>query len=123
MQRSSRTRRLTVAAAVSAVVAAVSVAAYDLPTLAKGSGDGSGQFALVLGSFASDVLALVGAYGTFRRQRWGIVVLVVVNCYWVLQAVAAVMDGSAALGVVMIAVTLTTLWLLLARDGVVRRDG
>lgn len=50
----------------------------------------------MLGSFASDVLAFVAAYGALRRQVWGAVLLLVVNAYWLLLAVATLFDPDGA---------------------------
>ena len=69
-------------------------------------------------AFATDVLALVAAYGAFHRQRWGVVVLIVVLSFWALQAAAELLDGSVALGLVMMGVIAFGLWCCLARDRV-----
>ena len=114
--RGTRTGRLRVAAIVSVVVAAGSIVLYDLPTLAKGSTGSDEPFALVLGSFASDIVALIAAYGALRRQRWGVMVLIVVQCFWALQAAGALVDGEAVLGATMLVVTLFCIWCCLARD-------
>ena len=116
--RGTRTGRLRVAAIVSVVVAAGSIVLYDLPTLAKGSTGSDEPFALVLGSFASDIVALIAAYGALRRQRWGVMVLIVVQCFWALQAAGALVDGEAVLGATMLVVTLFCIWCCLARDDV-----
>lgn len=114
--RGTRAGRLRAAAIVAVVIAIVSIAIFDLPALAKGSADSSDPFALVLGSFATDVLALIAAYGAFRRQRWGVIVLVVVVSFWAFQAAAELIDGDAALGGIMLGVSLMCLWCCLAPD-------
>ncbi len=115
---STRAGRLRVAAIISIVIATVSVALYDLPTLAKGASGSDEPFALVLGSFATDIVALVAVYGVFHRQRWGVVTLIVVQAFWALQAGASLVDGAAALGATMLCVTLFCIWCCLARGDV-----
>ncbi len=113
---STRTGRLRVAAVISIVVATISIVVYDLPTLAKGASGSDDPFALVVGSFASDVVALIAAYGALRRQRWGVIALVVVQSFWALQAGVALIDGEAVLGATMLCVTLFCIWCCLARE-------
>ena len=111
----TRPGRLRVAAIVSLIVATASIALYDLPTLAKGASGSDDPFALVLGSFATDVVALIAAYGALRRQRWGVIALLVVQSFWALQAGGALVDGEAALGATMLCVALFCIWCCLAR--------
>lgn len=120
--RGTRTARLRVAAVVSVLVAIVSIAAYDLPALAEGSADRVDPFALVLGSFATDIVALIAAYGAFRRQRWGVILLIVVLSFWALQAAAALVDGSTTIGATALAVNLACLWCCLATDDTQQLD-
>lgn len=118
----TRTARLRTAAVVSVVAASVSIGAFDLRALAEGSGASTDPFALVIGSFATDVLALVAGYGAFRRQRWGVTLLIVVLSFWAVQASVEVVDGDVGLGVVALAVTLGCLWCCLAPDHASTRE-
>ena len=113
---STRTGRLRVAAIISIVVAAISIVLYDLPTLAKGASGSDDPFALVIGSFATDVVALIAAYGALRRQRWGVMALIVVQSFWALQAGAALVDGEAVIGATMLCVSLFCICCCLARE-------
>ncbi len=113
---STRTGRLRVAAVISIVVATISIAVYDLPTLAKGASGSDDPFALVVGSFSTDVVALIAAYGALRRQRWGVIALIVVQSFWALQAGVALVDGEAALGATLLCMSLFCIWCCLARD-------
>ena len=112
----TRTGRLRVAAITSIVIATISIVTYDLPTLAKGASGSDDPFALVVGSFASDVVALIAAYGALRRQRWGVIALIVVLSYWVLQAGVELVDGEAIFGAIVMCVTLFCIWCCLARE-------
>lgn len=120
--RGTRTGRLRVAAAVSVLVAVVSIAAYDLPALAEGPADRVDPFVLVLGSFATDIVALIAAYGACRRQRWGVILLIVVLSFWALQAAAALVDGSTAIGATALTLNLICLWCCLAADDTRQRE-
>ncbi len=52
---------LRIAAVLSVLVAVLGIALFDLPNLVLGADDSEAPFAIVIGSFASDVLALVAA--------------------------------------------------------------
>jgi len=113
---STRIGRLRVAAIISIVVATISIVLYDLPTLAKGASGSGDPFALVIGSFATDVVALIAAYGALRRQRWGVIALIVVQSFWALQAGVALVGGEAVIGATMVCVSLFCIWCCLARE-------
>ncbi len=110
----TRSRRLRTAAVLSVLVAFVGLAAYDLPNLFKGAAESEDAYGLVLGSFASDVLAFVAAYGAWQRQKWGVVLLLVVNAYWIVQAITTLLfsdkAGDAVFSLVMLAVHVATVW-------------
>lgn len=112
----TRNGRLRVAAIISIVVATISIVVYDLPTLAKGASGSDDPFALVIGSFATDVVALIAASGALRRQRWGVIALIVAQSFWALQAGVALVDGAAVLGATMLCVSLFCIWCCLARE-------
>ena len=90
----TRSTALKTAAVLSVLVALIGIGLYDLPNLVLGARDSDGPFALVLGSFTSDVLALVAAYGAWRGQKWGAVLLIVVNAFWIVQAVSSLLFDS-----------------------------
>lgn len=118
----TRSRRLKIAAVLSVLVALVGLALYDLPNLPQGPAGVDDPYALVVLSFASDVLAFVAAFGTWRREKWGIVLLIVVNAFWVVQAVTTMVNpaqsGDTLFALVMLAVHAVTIWCLLARSAV-----
>lgn len=118
----SRPTRLKIAAVLSVLVAVTGLVLYDLPNLPEGPAGVEEPYALVVLSFASDVLAFVAAFGTWRRERWAIVLCTVVNLYWMVQAVTTLVSpsqsGDTAFALVMMAVHAVTLWCLLARAGI-----
>ena len=122
MEARSRRLRWTVAAALSVVVAIVGLVVYDVPSLVQGAAASPDPYWLVLGSFASDVVAFVAAFGAIRGQRWGVVLLLVVNAYWFLQAVSGLLAadgaGETVFSGVMLVVHAVTVWLCLARGRV-----
>jgi hypothetical protein len=92
----TRSTALKVAAVLSVLVALIGIALFDLPNLMLGAQESRDPFALVLGSFTSDVLALVAAYGAWRAQKWGAVLLIVVNAFWIVQAIGSLLFDSTA---------------------------
>lgn len=120
MNGSSRTRMWQLAAGISVVVALFGIVAYDVPTLLDGADASRDPYWIVLGSFASDVVALVAAYGAWRRQLWGAVLLIVVNVFWMVQVVGTLFDPSdgadIAFAIVMGVLHLFALWGLLRHD-------
>lgn len=120
MNGSSRTRLWQLAAGISVLVALVGLVGYDVPTLLDGADASRDPYWIVLGSFASDVVALVAAYGAWRRQLWGAVLLIVVNVFWMIQAVGTLFDpaggADVAFALVMGVLHLFALWCLLRHD-------
>ncbi|CAN5473461.1 hypothetical protein BH10ACT3_BH10ACT3_24170 [soil metagenome] len=110
----SRTWWWRVAAVISVIVAVSALALYDVPGLIDGASASDDPYWVLLGSFASDVLALVAAYGAWRRQVWGVVLLIVVNVFWIVQTVTTLFDPShgmdVAIALVMTAVHVLVLW-------------
>ena len=95
-----------VAAGLSVLVAIIGVVLFDVPNLMLGAEDSAAPFLLVLGSFTSDVVALVAAYGAWRGQKWGAVLLIVVNAFWIVQAVSSLLVDTAATALVFAALML-----------------
>jgi hypothetical protein len=118
MSADPRRLRWTVAAALSVVVAIVGLVVYDVPSLVAGAAASPDPYWLVLGSFASDVVAFIAAYGAIRGQRWGVVLLLVVNTYWFLQAITGLLAagdaGATTFSAVMLVVHAVTVWLCLS---------
>ena len=119
----TRSTALKVAAVLSVLVALIGIGLFDLPNLVLGAEDSRDPFALVLGSFTSDVLALVAAYGAWRGQKWGAVLLIAVNAFWIVQAVASLLFDSTTTEFVFASVMLvhhiTVITLCLWRERVV----
>jgi hypothetical protein len=92
----TRATALRIAAALSVVVAIIGILMYDLPNLVRGADASASPFPLVLGSFTSDVMALVAAYGAWRAQKWGVVLLIAVNAFWIVQAVTSLLFDAGA---------------------------
>jgi hypothetical protein len=126
MNSPRRIRYLRVAAVLSLMVAFVGLTVYDVPNLVKGADGAADPYWLVLGSFATDVLAILGAYGAWTRQRWGVVVLLVVNAFWLLQAISTLIDPTqsvdVAFALVMTAIHVVTVFLLPGPTRVDRGD-
>ncbi len=122
MDTRSQRLRWTVAAVLSVLVAIVALVVYDIPSLVQGAAASPDPYWLVLGSFASDVVALVAAFGAVRGQRWGVVLLLVVNTYWFLQAITGLLAaggaGELVFSAVMLVVHVVTVWLCLSRGRV-----
>jgi len=102
----TRSTALRIAAVLSVLVALIGIGLFDLPNLVLGARDSAAPFALVLGSFTSDVVALVAAYGAWRSQKWGVVLLIVVNAFWIVQAIASLLFDSTLTEVTFAAVML-----------------
>ncbi len=83
MKSLSRSTALKIAAALFALMGAVSIL-NTLPLIARGaagvaqSTDSPPYFILMIG-LLTGVIAIVGAYGAWNRQRWGIVLTILVN--------------------------------------------
>lgn len=92
----TRSTALKIAAVLSVLVAIIGITLFDLPNLMLGARDSQDPFAIVLGSFTSDVLALVAAYGAWRTQKWGAVLLIAVNAFWLVQAIGSLLFDATA---------------------------
>lgn len=123
----TRSTALKIAAVITLVLALADLVIYALPDLMLGqvavdqvaNGDGSGPpfFIVLLGS-AFDILAIVAAYGAWRAQRWGVVLLIVISAFNVLSGSAGTVFAGdattrigAAVGVVLsLAAIVFCLW-------------
>lgn len=119
MGRYGRTWSWRAAAVISVVVAVSGIAFYDVPELVAGAAASRDPYWIVFGSFASDVAALIAAWGAWRRQVWGVVLLIVVNAFWTVQSTTTLFDpaggADVAIALVTTALHLTVLWCCLRR--------
>jgi hypothetical protein len=124
MGQLTRPTALKIAAVLSLIVAAIGVVLFDLPNLRLGAQASREPFALVLGSFATDILAVVAAYGAWRGQKWGAVLLIFINGFWLLQAVGSLLfdttTGETVFASVMLVHHVVVILLCLWRERVVR---
>ena len=120
----TRSTALKIAAVLSVLVAVIGITVFDLPNLVLGARDSQDPFAIVVGSFTSDVLALVAAYGAWRTQKWGAVLLIAVNAFWIIQAIGSLLfdstGGELAFASVMLVHHVFVITLCLWRERVVR---
>ncbi|MFB9447041.1 hypothetical protein Dvina_25060 [Dactylosporangium vinaceum] len=94
MAAMTRSTALKLAAVLSVLVACIGIGLFDLPNLVRGADGSAAPFALVVGSFTSDIVALVAAYAAWRGQQWGAVLLILVNAFWIVQAIASLLFDS-----------------------------
>ena len=76
----SRPRAYTIAA-ILMVLYSLSDIALNLPALAQGApapGTDGPPFFLLLFGFALDIIGIVGAYGVWRLQKWGVMLTIAV---------------------------------------------
>ncbi len=123
----SRSMALRIAAVLSAAMG-VSNIVFSLPLLAQGAqaidvdarvGVDTPPFFVVVLALILGVVALVAAYGTWKQQRWGIILTIIVNAVGGLSAVPGLLFPtpfsalwwSALLGVLgSLAVVVLCLW-------------
>lgn len=87
MSRLTRATALRIAAAITAVLSLIEIFVYQLPDLIRGqtavdlasAQTGGPPFFLIPIQFALHAIALVAAYGAWRGQRWGVVLLIIIN--------------------------------------------
>lgn len=124
MARLSRAVAGKIAAGVALVVALFAIVTYDLPGLTGGAAAFPRPYPywLILGSFASDMLALVAAYGAWQARRWGAILLILVNLFWIVQAVSELLLAadtvSFVVAVALLILHLATIALCLWREPV-----
>ena len=128
MNKLSRSTALKIAAVIVLVVALPDMIMYEIPDLMRGMAavdqaamaEGGPPFFMVLLSFAVDVLAIVAAYGAWRAQRWGVILVIVISAYSSISgAGAAIFDPSMAtriLGAVAVVLYLGVIYLCLRRE-------
>lgn len=87
MSQLTRATALRIAAGITAVLSLIEIFVYQLPYLIRGqtavdldaAQTGGPPFFLIPIQFALHAIALVAAYGAWRGQRWGVVLLIVLS--------------------------------------------
>ncbi len=106
MSQLSRPTAFKIAAVLSLIVGLIGIFGYDLPNLMLGAAASEDPYWLVIGSFISDILVFVGAYGAWRGKKWGAVLLILINAYWLVQAISTLLIGSTTFDLVFSSVML-----------------
>lgn len=94
LRKLTRATALKIAAVLSLFVGLIGIVGYDLPNLMLGAAASEDPYWLVIGSFVTDILAFVAAYGAWRGQKWGAVLLILINAFWLIQAIATLLFGT-----------------------------
>ena len=89
MNKLSRSNGLKIAAVIVLALALFSMIVYEIPFLTKGmaaldqaaNAEQGPPFFMVILEFAFDVLAIVAAYGTWKAQRWGVILIIIVSAF------------------------------------------
>jgi hypothetical protein len=128
MNKLSRSTGLKIAAVIVLILALFSIVVYDIPFLTQGmaaidqaanADQGPPFFVVVLG-FAVDVLSIVAAYGAWRGERWGVILLIVVSAFnsinGAFAALFAPWPATRILAGVLIFVNLGVIYLCLRRE-------
>jgi len=124
MNKLSRSTGLKIAAVIVLGLALLDMIVYEIPDLARGmaavnASEGPPFFIVILG-FAFDVLAIVAAYGAWRAERWGVILVIVISAYSSISgAGAAILNPSMAtriLGAVAVVLYLGVIYLCLRRE-------
>lgn len=91
----SRTRSYTAAVALLALYCLISLL-LEVPNLARGAApvEGEPPFALTIINFTTAILGLVAAYGAWRMQKWGVLLVIVVAAIGVLTSLPALLIPS-----------------------------
>ncbi len=89
MNNLTRSNALKIAAVIVLVLALLDMIVFELPDLMRGmdavnqaanAGQGPAFFIVLLG-FIFDILAIPAAYGAWRTQRWGGILVIVVSVF------------------------------------------
>jgi hypothetical protein len=83
MKGLSRTSALRIAAVLSVIMGIISIANV-LPLIARGAtgvaqSSDSPPYAILMVALVTGVIAIVGAYGAWNQQRWGIILTILAN--------------------------------------------
>jgi len=128
MSQLSRSTGLKIAAVIVLVLALFSMAVYDIPFLTQGmatldqaaNADQGPPFFMVVLGFAVNVLSIVAAYGAWRGERWGVILIIVVSAFnsitGAFAAIFAPWTATRILAGVLIFVQLGVIYLCLRRE-------
>jgi hypothetical protein len=85
------------AAAILNVIGSVFVIVWSLPVM-QGGADNSDQvpWPIVILGFVLGILGLVGSYGIWARQRWGVVLTIVLNVISFITGAPGILFGGSA---------------------------
>jgi hypothetical protein len=124
MKGLSRLTALKIASVLSILMGIVSIAS-TLPLIARGttgvaqSSDSPPYFVLMIGLFTG-IIAIIGAYGAWNQQRWGIILTLLVNLVNGLSAVPGILFapqlGLMILSIATVAVSILIVVLCLWRE-------
>ena len=89
MNKLTRSNALKIAAIIVLVLALLDMIVYQIPDLTRGMAainqasniEGGPPFFMVVLGFAVDVVAIVAAYGAWRAERWGIILVIVISAF------------------------------------------
>jgi hypothetical protein len=107
-------------AAILNVAGAVFGIVWALPVLQGGAGDSDEvPYPVVILGFALSILSLVSSYGVWKRQRWGVVLTIVLNAVSFVSGAPGILFGPTAFlvvgSIVSCAVNVLIVYLLLRR--------
>ena len=97
MNKLTRSNALKIAAVIVLVLALLDMIVFELPDLMRGmdavnqaANAGQGPpFFMVLLSFVFDILAIPAAYGAWRTQRWGVILVIVISVFNIINNILA----------------------------------
>jgi hypothetical protein len=121
------TRPHAIAAVLNALVSVLG-ALWALPVI-QGGAAGSDQvpFPVVVFGFVLGILGVVSSYGVWRRQRWGVVLTVVINALSFISGAPGIIFGPSAFlvvsSIVFAVANLVIIYLLLRRAPARVRSG
>ncbi len=112
MNHLTRPIALKIAAVLAVLMSFLDIFVYQLPDLIRGAApvnqladtNGGPPFFLVIIGFVIDIIAIIAAYGAWRGQKWGIVLLIIVAVLIALQSGLAFL-GAPDLSTRMVALT------------------
>jgi len=128
MNKLSRSTALKIAAVIVLVLALLDMIVYQIPDLTRGmaainqaaNAEGGPPFFMVILGFAVDVLAIVAAYGTWRAERWGIILVIVISAFNCISgagaAIFAPWTATRILAAVAVVLSLGVIYLCLRRE-------
>ncbi len=126
MNRLNRPTALKIAATITLLMSLVQIFVYELSDLIRGAAavdqvaaaNGGPPYIAVLIGFVVSIIGVVAAYGTWRAQKWGIVLAIIVSVFGELDGLGGILFAPllttrimAGVGVVLyLLVVLLCLW-------------